>query len=95
MLKDVEVHKKIFRRYVRQIEKTGGVEKKVNWWEIGHSLFVRSGWLYFLPSPNERPDLYAHLELREISEKINRNDVVIRWVGALFLGCVAVVFFLR
>jgi hypothetical protein len=66
LLQDVEVQKKMFRRYVRQIEKFGRIESKVTWWQMKRAMFVWSGWFY-------HPSNRSHLDLVVVqSERILR-----------------------
>ena len=81
MLSDIEIQKKRFRRYVKQIEEVGRIEKSVGWWDMKSAMFVRSGWWYVLPDPDKRPDLYSYPELREIRGIVLKNWKIIPWVA--------------
>lgn len=94
LLQDVEVQKKMFRRYVRQIEKFGRIESKVTWRQMKRAMFVWSGWFYLLPEPDARPDLYAYAELRMIRANIRKNYQLLLWVGTTFVLCAGLLFIL-
>ncbi|MBK7102326.1 MAG: hypothetical protein IPH63_11155 [Flavobacteriales bacterium] len=97
LLQDVEVQKKMFRRYVRQIEKFGRIESKVTWWQMKRAMFVWSGWFYLLPEPDARPQVsvYWLVGLRKvIRANIRKNYQLLLWVGTTFVLCAGLLFIL-
>ncbi len=87
MLQDTEIQRKTFRRYVKQIEEYGHIRSEVKWGEMKYGFFIRSGWLYRMPSQDERPDLACYPELVVIREKIRRNWRVLPWLAVVLLVC--------
>jgi hypothetical protein len=77
MLQDMDVQRRRFRRYVKQIEELGRIMSKVTWSQMRDGFFIHSGWLYRMPDFTERPDLALHPELVSIRRIIRRNLSVV------------------
>lgn len=92
MVRDIEVQKRIFRRYVKQLDEEGLISKKVTWGEMRYGLFIFPAWFYRFPNPANRPDVYSYAELREIRENVKRNWKVIAWLAPAFVILVCVAF---
>lgn len=87
VLRDIDVRKKMFRRYVKQIDESGRITEEVSWWAMRYSFFVRSGWFYRMPSSKQRPDLRFFPELVRLRDEIERNwKLVPRLAVALALS---------
>ena len=89
MFQDTEIQRKIFRRYVKQIDEYGRIRSEVKWGDMKYGFFIRSGWLYRMPSQEERPELAHYPELVAIREKIRLNWKVMPWLLCVLLVCAA------
>jgi hypothetical protein len=87
MVQDIEVQRKIFRRYVKQIDENGRIQSEVRWSEMKYGFFIRSGWFYRMPSREERPDLAYYPELLEVRNRIGQNWRIIQWLVGLLVVC--------
>lgn len=92
MVRDTEVHKRMFRRYVKQLEGEGSISKRVTWGEMKYGFFILPAWFSRFPDPATRPDVYSYAELREIRENVARNWKVIAWLAPAFLVLVCIAF---
>ena len=85
MVQDIEVQRKRFRRYLKQIDTNGGITEEVGWWEMRYGFFVRSGWLFWMPSESDRPDLAMYPELVLIRQMIKKDWRIIAWLSLIFV----------
>lgn len=90
MLQDVEMQKRILRRYMSRLDKEGHIGKPIGWWAMKFTLFVRPAWFFALPKSEERPDLYSIPELVAVIEKIRRNYRVIKWILVVLVPSAAI-----
>ncbi|MBK9177235.1 MAG: hypothetical protein IPM46_13060 [Flavobacteriales bacterium] len=90
MLQDVEMQKRILRRYMRRLDEDGHPGNPIGWWAMKFTLFVRPAWFFTLSKSEERPDLYSIPELVDVIEKIKMNYRVIKWVLLVFMPSAAV-----
>jgi hypothetical protein len=91
MIQDVEIHKRMLRRYMRRLDKEGDLGTPIGWWTMKFTPFVLPAWFFNVPGPEDRPDLYSRPELVEIIEKIKRNQLVIKWILVVFLPSAVIV----
>jgi hypothetical protein len=87
LLQDIEVQRKMFRRYVKQIDEHGRILSEVKWAQMKHGFFIRSGWLYRMPSTEDRPDLAYYPELVAIRGKIRQNWRMVPWLAGVLAVC--------
>jgi hypothetical protein len=87
LIQDIEVQRKMFRRYVKQVDEHGRILSEVKWGSMKHGFFIRSGWLYRMPSIEDRPDLAYYPELVDIREKIQQNWRMVPWLLAVLMLC--------
>ncbi|MBK8227589.1 MAG: hypothetical protein IPK70_10495 [Flavobacteriales bacterium] len=92
MVRDTEVQKRMFRRYMKQLEGEGRISKQVTWGEMRYGLFILPAWFYRFPDPVTRSDVYSFVELREIRENVKRNWKVIAWLAPAFLVLICIAF---
>jgi len=85
MLNDLEVQKRMFRRYMQRLDRDGILGLPIGWLAMKFSPFVRPAWFFRLPKPSERPDLYNYSELVEVMARIDRNRFVIKRILLVFL----------
>lgn len=92
VLEDIEVQKKQFRPYLKQIEKDGSIHTKTSWIRMKFTPFVASGWFFRFPSTEERPGLDFYPELLEIRSNVKKNWNILIWsVSALVASILVVV----
>jgi hypothetical protein len=91
MIQDVEIQKRMLRRYMRRLDKEGDLGTSIGWWTMKFTPFVRPAWFFNVPSPERRLDLYSRPERVEIIEKIKRNQHIIKWILVVFVPSAAIV----
>lgn len=92
ILRDIEVKKKMFRRYVAQIDKEGSIHTKVSWHQMKNAMFIWPAWFYRLPNQTSRPDLTHWPELVEIRGDLRGNWKILRWSVLTLLVSILLVY---
>lgn len=85
MLQDVEIQKRILRRYMMRLEKNGELGEPIGWYSMKHAFLMRPAWFFKVPSPEQRPDIHSYPELVVVIDRIRRDWVVIGRILIVFV----------
>ncbi len=89
---DVETQKRIIRRYIKQLNETGGIANSVTWEHMRNAFFVMPAWLFRIPDRNSRPDIYAYPQITGPIDKVRKNWQIIRVLLPIVLLLLFIVF---